>query len=277
MMAASPFPGMDPYLEQNPRWELLHAWFIRELARQHLADARRHGCIIDVERSIYGHAETGELVLWGEPDALVWRNPDEWDDAPARNAGGTATLAQPRAIHEVAFDPDDPHHHKQDSIIVREGDEPHRVLAVVELLSFANKEGSYSLKYGEKRSRLLDSTAHFMEIDLLRAGRNPSRELFPELPPTPYFVFVARKTAVGRNDEGYPLRLQDPLPTIGLPLGFGRPDLPLDLAGAFRSAYEICYRPSWSRYGETSVPPPPLSREDQAWVEDVVRTIGRAL
>jgi hypothetical protein len=67
-------------------------------------------------------------------------------------------------------------------------------------------------------------------------SRNPSRDLFPELPRTAYFIFVARKTGLGRNEEGYPLRLQDPLSAIGLPLGPGRPDLPLDLAAAFQSA-----------------------------------------
>ncbi|TVS20172.1 MAG: hypothetical protein EA424_05340 [Planctomycetaceae bacterium] len=29
-MVSSPFPGMDPFLEINPRWEVFHGWFIRE-------------------------------------------------------------------------------------------------------------------------------------------------------------------------------------------------------------------------------------------------------
>jgi Protein of unknown function (DUF4058) len=35
----SPFPGMDPFLEVDPRWELFHAWFMRELTRQTLPRA----------------------------------------------------------------------------------------------------------------------------------------------------------------------------------------------------------------------------------------------
>jgi len=137
--------------------------------------------------------------------------------------------------------------YKQEYMVVRETGEWARVLAVVELLSFANKQGNYAPKYREKRSRFLSSMVHFMEIDFLRDGDNPSRDLFPELPRTPYFIFVARKTGMGRNEEGYPLRLQDPLPVVGLPLGAGRPDLPLDLAAAFRSAYDLSCRFSWRR------------------------------
>lgn len=158
--------------------------------------------------------------------------------------------------------------YKQDYLVVRAVDQFQRVLAVVELLSFSNKDGNYAPKYREKRSKFLTSMAHFMESDFLRAWQNPSRDLFPELPRTPYFILVARKTGMGRNEEGYPLRLQDPLPTVGLPLGPPRPDLPLDLAGAFRSAYDICGYPGWIRYGEEPVPPPALTPEDQVWVSE---------
>jgi hypothetical protein len=112
-----------------------------------------------------------------------------------------------------------------------------------------------------------------MEIDFLRAGENPSRDLFPELPRTPYFIFIARKTGMGRNEEGYPLRLQDSLPVVGLPLGSGRPDLPLDLAAAFRSAYDLSYRPNWLRsYRDEDVPALPLDVSDRTWVTQVLKS-----
>jgi hypothetical protein len=44
-------------------------------------------------------------------------------------------------------------------LVVRELGQFQRVLAVVEVLSFANKEGSYVLKYREKRSKFLTSLA----------------------------------------------------------------------------------------------------------------------
>ncbi len=268
-MVLSPFPGMDPFLEVNPRWQVFHGWFIRKLAEQSTGRARELRCEVDVERSVYGREPTGEFVLIGEPDLLAHNAPSE-PSGPERARTGVA-LAEPRAIHEVVLDPDAMETYKQEYMVVRETGEWARVLAVVELLSFANKQGSYAPKYREKRSRFLSSMAHFMEIDFLRDGENPSRKLFPELAPAPYFIFVARKTGMGRNEEGYPLRLQDPLPVIGLPLSPGRPDLPLDLAAAFRSAYDLSYRSSLRRSYETEqVPGPPLSEQDQAWVRQTL-------
>ena len=219
-MLQSPFPGMDPFLEINPRWQVFHGWFVRELARQNQTRTRELGCWIGVERAVYQREPSGELVLVGEPDALTGLDASAF---AAGWAGGGATpavaLAEPKAIHEVVLDPDQMERYKQEYLVVREVGEFQRVLAVVEVLSFANKQGNYAPKYREKRSKFLTSLAHFMEVDLLRAGNNPSRDLFPELPHTAYFILVARKTGMGRNEEGYPVRLQDPLPTVALPLG----------------------------------------------------------
>ncbi len=226
----SPFPGMDPFIEINPRWEGFHAWFVRELARQSLPKAQELGCWIDVERMVYQRDPDGDVVLIGGPDETVAADPS----APAWQAATAVALAEPKVIREVALDPDELGRVKQDYLVVRELGRFARVLAAVEVLSPANKSGSYVPRYREKRLHWLACRAHFMEIDLLRDGDNPSRRLFSELPPTPYFIFVARKTGLGRNEEGYPLCLQDSLPVIGLPLGPPRPDLPLDLAAASR-------------------------------------------
>jgi hypothetical protein len=261
---------MDPFIEVNPRWEGFHAWFVRELARQALPKAQELGCWIDVERTVYQQEPSGEAVLIGEPDDTIAAEASSstWS---ASAAGAAVALAEPRAVHEVVLDPATIERIKQDYLVVRELGEFTRVLAVVELLSPANKSGTYMPRYREKRLKWLTSRAHFMEIDLLRDGDNPSRRLFPELPATPYFIFVARKTPPGRNEEGYPLRLQDPLPTIGLPLGGGRPDLPLDLASAFRAAYDLSIRPRSIRYHQEHVLGPPLDESDDAWVRQIVR------
>jgi hypothetical protein len=262
----SPFPGMDPFLEINPRWEGFHAWFVRKLAEQSLPKARELGCWIDVERMVYQREPSGEVVLIGGPDEAVAADPSggEW------YASAPLALAEPKVIHEVVLDPDALERVKQDYLVVRELGQFARVLAAVEVLSPANKIGSYVPRYREKRLHWLAARAHFMEIDLLRGGDNPSRRLFPELTPTPYFLFVARKTGCGRNEEGHPLRLQDPLPVIGLPLGPPRPDLPLDLGAAFRAAYELSIRPGSIAYERETPPEPPLDAADAAWVKSVV-------
>lgn len=263
----SPFPGMDPFLEVNPRWQEFHGWFIRELARLNSHQARDVGCRIGVERNIYRREPSGEMMLVGEPDALV--GPDlsiaSWDrKEPTVNA---VALAEPRAVHRVVLDPDQMQLYKQDFLVVRELGSFTRILAVLELLSFANKLGSYLPRYREKRLSLLGSQAHFMEIDFLRIGDNPSRQMFPELTPTPYFILVARKTDDGRQEEGYPVQLQDRLPIIGLPLGPGRADLPLDLGAAFESAFDLCTQTALIDYRNEPIPEPRLTAEDAAWVK----------
>ena len=82
--------------------------------------------------------------------------------------------------------------------------------------------------------------------------------------------FVARKTATGRLEEGYPIRLQDPLPHIGLPLGPPRPELPLDLQSAFHAAYDLSIRRGTIRYASEPVPPPPLADADAAWMNELL-------
>ena len=268
----SPFPGMDPFLEERQRWKAFHGWFMRKLAEQSLPKARELGCWIDVERSVYQREPSGEIVLIGEPDQTVGAdvaNP-AWTE-PSSGAGAVV-LAEPRAIHEIVLDPAKLARVKQDYLVVRELDQFARVLAVVEVLSPANKSGKYVPRYREKRMKFLTSLAHFMEIDLLRRGKNPSRQLFPELPAAPYFIFVARKNPLGRKEGGYPLRLQDSLPVIGLPIGPGRPDLPLDLQTAFQAAYDLSVRPGSIRYGEETPSEPRLGKEDAAWVEQLIQT-----
>ena len=228
------------------------------------------GCWIDVERTVYQREPNGETVLIGEPDQSVGVDLSSSAGNGPFSGSGAVAVAEPRAIHEVVLDPATLERVKQDYLVVREYKQFPRVLAVVELLNPGNKSGSYVPRYREKRRRFLTSRAHFMEIDLLRGGDNPSRQLFPELPATPYFIFVARKTGVGRNEEGYPLRLQDPLPVIGLPLGPPRPDLPLDLADAFRAAYDLSIRPGSIRYAEETPPEPALGEADAAWLKQLL-------
>jgi hypothetical protein len=212
---------------------------------------------------VYGEDPSGELVLVGEADEVfsVSSTGSPWSGT----GGGVATLAVPRSVREVVVDPSEARQHRQHYLVVRENQKWPRALAVVELLSPANKSGNYARTYNAKRARMLASRTHFMEIDFLRGGDNPLRLRFADLPATPYFVFVGRKSIGGRKEEGYPIRLQDELPTIGLPLWGDRPDLPLDLAEAFRSAYDLTTGGRPIDYKSEPIPEPALTRDDAAW------------
>jgi hypothetical protein len=142
-MYQSAFPGMDPFLEMNPRWQVLHGWFVRKLAEQNITRVRELGCWIHVERSVYQREPSAELVLVGEPDVLSGPDPSVFSSTRSSQSVSNVALAEPRAVHEVVLDPDKLERYKQEYLVIREDDEYQRILAVVEVLSFANKEGSY--------------------------------------------------------------------------------------------------------------------------------------
>jgi len=89
------------------------------------------------------------------------------------------------------------------------------LVAVVELLSPVNKKsGPDRAQYLTKRSGILASPAHLVEIDLLRCGRAMPDH---ERPSSTYGVMVSRVEERPAADF-WPIGLRQPLPTIPVPL-----------------------------------------------------------
>jgi hypothetical protein len=132
-----------------------------------------------------------------------------------------------------------PTHHTIVEIIILapERDARRRTLVTaIELLSPFNKRGQGRTEYLRKRDALLTSPAHLLEIDLLRKGRRlPMRRKQPE---AEYFVFLSR--AGERPLTGiWPIRLEDPLPEVPIPLKKGDVDTSLDLQKALENVYDF--------------------------------------
>jgi hypothetical protein len=110
------------------------------------------------------------------------------------------------------------------------------LVTAIELLPPANKrpgpDGADA--YEKKRQELFKSTAHLLEIDLLRGGQRP--RLIGKLPPAPYYVFLSR---VQRRPDvsTWPISLREPIPVVPVPLSAPDPDVPLDLGAALRQIY----------------------------------------
>jgi hypothetical protein len=268
-----PFPGMNPYLETGDDWESIHNWFIRELARLHTPAVLAMDCDIEVDRRVYRRDGDGNIVLVGKPDDLLAAQGDVPHEGRAYAGNGRTTgrkgesgvaMLAPAAVHSMIWDYDDLP--AEEFLVIREGGESRRVLAVIELLSPGNKDASQcGLRYREKVEEYTRSLSNFMEIDLLRVGRNPHRERFPELQPSPYFVYVQRKYRGDWREEAYPVGLRDRLPVVPLPLAYGYPDLPLDLGAAWDATMQVCWRPAWkTRWA--GPPPGPLDAADRDWV-----------
>jgi hypothetical protein len=140
------------------------------------------------------------------------------------------------------------------------------LVAVLELLSPANKEEPGRSVYLAKRNALLYHPVHLVELDLLLKGqRLPLEE---ELPPGDYYALISR--AEQRPIcHVYAWTMRQPLPALPLPLLAPDPDVWIDLGAVFRTTYER------ARYGRSidyaDVPPIALDAERLAWVRERAR------
>jgi Protein of unknown function (DUF4058) len=145
-----------------------------------------------------------------------------------------------------------------------------RLVTNIEILSPTNKRGVGKEEYAAKRSQILAGEAHLLEIDLLRVGaRFPTMKPLPECP---YFVFLSR---VERRPhvEIWPIRLEEALPIVPVPLLTGDPDARLDLQQALSAAYETYKYDADCDYSRS--PPGPLTPAEADWIDQRLRQASR--
>ena len=254
----SPFPGMDPYLEGSS-WMEVHTQLSSEIARQLAPKLRPKYRAVATRRFVMDppegvDIEAADLI----PDVSVS------ESGAAVYAGREAGIAAaPLRLATVIAAPI-PHI----TIEVRDVAE-RRLVTAIEVLSPSNKRGRSRDEYLQKRQRLLRSLSHLMEIDLLRSGRRVP--MARPLPPAPYFVFLSRAECRPIT-EVWPIALDQPLPTVPVPLLEGDADVPLDLQLALASVYDV--------YGfdlDVDYRKPPevtLGPEAMAWAEERLRERG---
>jgi hypothetical protein len=249
---------MDPYLEGS-LWMSVHTQLTAQIARQLAPLLRPRYLALTTERFVWEQADdvavmTGSLY----PDVGV---------AEARRGsagdGGLAVAAAPLRLATVV-----PEAVPHVTVEIRDVAE-RRLVTAVEVLSPTNKRGEGREEYLLRRRRLLLSTAHLMEIDLLREGRRvPMRE---PLPPHPYFVFLSRAESRPVTDI-WPIALADRLPTVPVPLLPGDDDVRLDLQAALATIYDLLGYDLALDYG--GPPEVPLSSEASSWAEARLRDAG---
>jgi hypothetical protein len=245
----SPFPGMNPYLEQERYWNSFHQQFCIH-CMEALVTLLHPNFLVRLEDYVYIHElPEDDRRPVGRPDVSVTRNP-----VPAESRTAGATLQAPirgRVLPAVDVE-------RLSRIVVRDRDDQ-EVIAVVELLSPSNKKtGPDREQYLGKRRELLNSPAHLVEIDLLRGW---PRLPIEDLPDCDYYVMVSR--AEQRPEVGlWPLRLRDPLPPVPVPLRPPHADVVLDLQLLLHEVYD---RGGYGAYVYRGAPQPRLHPEDEAW------------
>ena len=247
---ASPFPGMDPYLEDPAFWPDFHHRFIDDwcdaVANQLPAsyEARLNESVNLVQMS-------PAVIKLIYPDVAVSR---KRRPPRSRSQGSRTLLLEPITIpHEFLEEV------RQSRIdILHRPDR--RLVSVLELLSPTNKTGDGCAEYRAKRKAVLAQKVHLVELDLLLDGNR--LPLSQPLPDGDYYTLVSR--ADHRPDcEVYTWRVREPLPTIPIPLQAPDADVLIDLGKVFQVTFERGrYAPSLP-YGKHPVAP--LQPRDAQW------------
>jgi len=253
----SPFPGMNPYLEQADTWEDFHQRFITHAAAMlsGLVGARY---LVKIEVRVYLHElPAEERRYFGRADVGVT------GPAEARPAVATVPATAPVQLALPAVDME-----RRSWLEIRDRRNRH-VVTMIEVLSPANKtpgpDRDDSLR---KRTVIFENRIHFVEIDLRRGGERPRPR---ELPPCAYYVLVSRLK--DRPQLGmWPLSLRDRLPVIPVPLAAPDPDVLLDLQAVLDRTYDAA---DYGKYIYGERPEPPLSPEEEAWARPLIPPSAR--
>lgn len=258
----SPFPGMDPYLEQPTFWSSFHSRLIVAIADT-LAPQLRPHYFIEVETRTYKDIPDGELLV-GIPDAVVLagiaqNNPKPPDSPSTPGIEGqfqpqTVTLPMPAEIKERYLE-------------VREVGS-NAVITVIEVLSPKNKrKGKGRNVYEEKRQTILGSASHLIEIDLLRSDSPMPMQGAVQL--AHYHVLVSRAEQRPQATL-YAATIRDPLPEFPVPLKATNERVLVNLQAIVAGVYERASYDLRLDYSQP-LPPPRFSQTDKDWITSLLK------
>lgn len=268
------FPGMDPYLEAPGIWPGFHdalLFCIRE-ALQPVLPERYYAELQTREEVGIGGLDTARILY---PDLTV---KEAWEgqtaDASGKRTRGSLQAAVPEHLVIVEEEPI-----RVSYLEIREAVRGGRLVTMIEVLSPSNKiPGQDRNAFERKQKDVFASEAHWIEMDLLRAGKrmggHPGVDAHCRRRGYDYLIVVSRGSHRSpRLDlELFGFAVRDALPGVPVPLLEPDPDVVLDLAWAFRRAYETGPYRKILRY---DLPPdPPLEAGDADWARQLLEARG---
>jgi hypothetical protein len=245
---------MDPYLEDPAIWPDFHAGMINAM-REVLLDRLPSGYDARIDERVRLVIPDGPART-RYPDVGITRRSDA---ASAGQEAATSTaILEPVEFPEVE---------SVRTFYIRVVHGPERdLVTTVELLSPANKTGAGLSEYEQKRNELIRAGVNIVEINLLIGGDRPAIQ--SDWPAGEYYALVIRgglKPQAGVAAWA----LRSPLTTVPIPLRSPDPDVPLELAEAFRLAYD---RGRYARRLDyATAPAAPLISQDREWVIERAR------
>lgn len=255
---ASPFPGMDPFLE-GAKWPDVHhklASVISELLMPNLAPKY----IVSVETyTVDDTSPSSELgIMYPDVAVLHSQAPDvEETGTPDSNTDviTPASVTLPTLTSVKVRIP---------RIEIRD-QENNVLITTIEILSPVNKRNPGLAPYRDKRRQLYNADVHLLEIDLLRRGTRPFTH--PRIPTNHYYITLVRAKS---KTKIWGFNIQDKIPVVPVPLKKPDADVVLDLGRALTLVYERSYYHTSIDYS-TTPPPPPFSEEDAAWIQKLLQ------
>lgn len=257
---ASPFPGMDPYLEDQNIWPGFHHRLADELAdRLNTHIGPKYYAEVEM-RTVFQEVSIAATRTF-YPDVGVY---EQVPPEPAPVLAGAAVAVLPAPVQRAVVMGQT--RLRAVRVHLTETDD---LVTSIEILSPYNKRPGAGLEeYRRKRSQLLSSPVHLVEIDLLRGGKRPGREVNDPPLDADYILLVNRYRPgeEGRISEIWPVTLNEPLPGLPVPLLPPDPDAALDMTAAIAAIYSRAGY-DWRINYEHPVPPPELRPEMATWVE----------
>jgi len=253
----SPFPGMNPYLEQKTVWRGFHDRLVTALSDAIAPQVSPH-FIVEIEEYLFIHEPSAqERLRIGDSDVSLSRSRKPISIHAASEPIGIIAPRRIRVSTDMEIE-----RHLYVEVRTRDNRE---IVTVIEVLSPTNKLPSEDRdQYLRKRHAILHSNSHFVEIDLLRGGpKMPDHDL----PPCDYGILVS--TMDERPDGSFwPIMLRDRLPNIPIPLRSPIPNTHLDLQEILNGVYDRAFYKDRIYFG---LPEPPLGDADRAWAEEIVK------
>ncbi len=259
----SPFPGMDPYLENPEIFPDFHDSFITYL-RAKLQAGLPPPYYAALGRRVWIEVSRRSI----EPAVHVLRA-GAARQVPSPTSGTTAVATRSASRPVIVKVLHDEFREPFLEIYAGSGGSK-RLVTSIEVLGLSNKTPGEQGRelFLRKQRELLASEINLVEIDLLRKGHHltavPLEPALAACGPFDYHVSVHPFDDI-ETYYVYPMSLKEPLATIEVPLLPGDAAISLDLQAVFDRCYDAGPYAREIDYGESQIVPP-LDANHAAWV-----------
>lgn len=264
----SPFPGMDPFLENPYTWSEVHHWLIAIISEK-LVPQVRPKYRVKINHRIYKvnniNNNGDSSLLVGIPDVTVKTTATKQPETNQNNTSNVAILEPKTKVKSLTVQLPITEEIKQgylEIIDLQKGN----IVTAIEILSPVNKrKGEGRTKYLKKRAEILSSLTHFVEIDLLRDyEKMPILDLDIDFD---YHILISQSEKRPQADL-YGINLPDTLPIIPIPLNKEDGFAEINLQEILNLVYERAGYDYSIDYDQEIVPS--LSDKYQNWCTEIL-------